>query len=37
MKLVLLLLLPARGGLKVKGTEGGRDGRKVAEEWQEGL
>lgn len=29
MKLVLLLLLPARGGLKAKCTEGSREGGRV--------
>lgn len=29
MKLVLLLLLPARGGLKAKCAEGGREGKSV--------
>lgn len=31
MKLVLLLLLPARGGLKAKCTEGSREGERVGE------
>ena len=31
MKLVLLLLLPARGGLKAKCTEGSREGERESE------
>lgn len=33
MKLVLLFLLPARGRLKAKCTEGGREGKRVGKGW----
>lgn len=34
MKLVLLFLLPARGRLKAKCTEGGREGERMGRGWR---